>query len=570
MPPGRFPVDSDEVILRRTVGHKKDEFFLNRKRIEKSEVVSLLESAGFSKSNPYYIVQQGKVAHLCVMKDRDRLDLLKEVAGTTVYEERRAESIKILQETSNKQDRITEILTFIEERLEELEQEKDELKEYDDLDKRRRALEYHVYDKELSKAQTQLGAMEENQEEQRARQHELYGTLRSAEEKLQTSEEELAALKAVMDRADDRLSGRTEELKVAEVQLSRCDVDVRAAEAAAEAQAQELSKLQAERDDLVALIQQTEKELAAIETQCVGRRAELDAAKDEQAIDHMKIEALYGKQGRGRQFKSAKERDTFLRTQISLVDAQVQEKNAHAAQLTGELQAGRLALSRESALVQEAEAGNRARVAQGEELSRSIEQKLQQRNLLQEKRKQIWRDLDNIAEEVVEARAEQTKGRQMLSSTLPRAVTMGLAAVERIVDDLGISGYHGPLIDNFTLKNEVFRTCVEVAAGNSLFHVVVDDDKIAARLMKELERQRAGRLTFLPLNRLQVENIQYPNSPDVKPLLDIALNYDPEFEPALRHVSVAGNVQCAVCSVFRCVKFDFITLITDLCVLCMF
>ena len=55
---GRFPVDSDEVILRRTVGHKKDEFFLNRKRIEKSEVLSLLESAGFSKSNPYYIVQQ--------------------------------------------------------------------------------------------------------------------------------------------------------------------------------------------------------------------------------------------------------------------------------------------------------------------------------------------------------------------------------------------------------------------------------------------------------------------------------------------------------------------------------
>jgi structural maintenance of chromosome 3 (chondroitin sulfate proteoglycan 6) len=53
------------VILRRTIGHKKDEFFLNRKRIQKSEVISLLESAGFSKSNPYYIVQQGKVIYHC-------------------------------------------------------------------------------------------------------------------------------------------------------------------------------------------------------------------------------------------------------------------------------------------------------------------------------------------------------------------------------------------------------------------------------------------------------------------------------------------------------------------------
>jgi len=88
------------------IRHKKDEFFLNRKRVQKGEVQSLLESAGFSKSNPYYIVQQGKVANLCVMKDKDRLNLLKEVAGTTVYEERRTESLKIMQETSTKKDQI--------------------------------------------------------------------------------------------------------------------------------------------------------------------------------------------------------------------------------------------------------------------------------------------------------------------------------------------------------------------------------------------------------------------------------------------------------------------------------
>ena len=49
---GRLSVESEEVVLRRTVGHKKDELFLNRKRTTKSEVMSLLESAGFSKSNP--------------------------------------------------------------------------------------------------------------------------------------------------------------------------------------------------------------------------------------------------------------------------------------------------------------------------------------------------------------------------------------------------------------------------------------------------------------------------------------------------------------------------------------
>ena len=41
------------------------------------------------------------------MKDQDRLILLKEVAGTTVYEERRQETLRIMQETSNKQEQIT-------------------------------------------------------------------------------------------------------------------------------------------------------------------------------------------------------------------------------------------------------------------------------------------------------------------------------------------------------------------------------------------------------------------------------------------------------------------------------
>ena len=61
---------SDEVVLRRTIGLKKDEFFLNRKKANKQEIQSLLEGAGISKSNPYNIVQQGKIQDLCTMSDK--------------------------------------------------------------------------------------------------------------------------------------------------------------------------------------------------------------------------------------------------------------------------------------------------------------------------------------------------------------------------------------------------------------------------------------------------------------------------------------------------------------------
>jgi structural maintenance of chromosome 3 (chondroitin sulfate proteoglycan 6) len=41
----------------------------------------------------------GQINHLTSISDNERLNLLKEVAGTKVYEQKRAESTKIMEET---------------------------------------------------------------------------------------------------------------------------------------------------------------------------------------------------------------------------------------------------------------------------------------------------------------------------------------------------------------------------------------------------------------------------------------------------------------------------------------
>jgi structural maintenance of chromosome 3 (chondroitin sulfate proteoglycan 6) len=63
---GRFPHGSnDELVLRRTIGLKKDEYSLDRKSVTKQDVLNMLEAAGFSRANPYYIVPQGRVSSKC-------------------------------------------------------------------------------------------------------------------------------------------------------------------------------------------------------------------------------------------------------------------------------------------------------------------------------------------------------------------------------------------------------------------------------------------------------------------------------------------------------------------------
>jgi structural maintenance of chromosome 3 (chondroitin sulfate proteoglycan 6) len=83
----------------------------------------------------------------------------------------------------------------------------------------------------------------------------------------------------------------------------------------------------------------------------------------------------------------------------------------------------------------------------------------------------------------------------------------------------------GPVIENFSLADPKFTTAVEVAAGNALFNVIVDTDATAARLMQHLERNRSGRLTFMPLNRLHPREQQYPASNDVAPLIEVCATY---------------------------------------------
>lgn len=109
-----------------------------------------------------------QITALTNAKDHERLALLKEVAGTKVYEQRRAESLRIMAETDAKRTKINELIDYIESRLTELEEEKDELREFQDKDKERRCLEYALYQRELEEVGE---ALEEIDEERRGEVH---------------------------------------------------------------------------------------------------------------------------------------------------------------------------------------------------------------------------------------------------------------------------------------------------------------------------------------------------------------------------------------------------------------
>ncbi|KAF4709866.1 hypothetical protein FOZ63_010830, partial [Perkinsus olseni] len=163
---GRIPIDKAEVALRRTVTLKTDVYHWDGKQATKSEVNSWLEAAGIStKSRTYYVVEQGKVTSLALISDAKRLDLLKEVSGTRVYDLRRAESLAVIEKTKKKREQTSGIIEEIRERLEQLERDRTELREFEDAVREKTALEIVIADRERKQCGERMKELENEAQE---------------------------------------------------------------------------------------------------------------------------------------------------------------------------------------------------------------------------------------------------------------------------------------------------------------------------------------------------------------------------------------------------------------------
>ncbi|CAF9913597.1 MAG: Structural maintenance of chromosomes protein 3 [Heterodermia speciosa] len=530
----RFPTGKPELILRRTIGMKKDEYSLDRKNATKSDVMNLLESAGFSRSNPYYIVPQGRVTALTNMKDAERLNLLKEVAGTQVYEARRTESLKIMTETNNKREKIDELLNFIKERLTELEEEKEELRDYQEKDKDRRCLQYSIdyreqvaINEELDKIndQRQTGVDDTDEHQQRFVQGEK--KLAEINSKIGELKQQVEFLKVDKKQLDDE---RREAAKSkAKIELEVKDLSD-GQSAAQEAKAQHTSDLQS----LNNTIKEHDAELAEIIPEYKSRQAQETTAKSELDNAEGIRRRLYSKQGRNVDFRNKRERDDWLRNEINKGYPELAKNKAVRVQTTEDIAQLEIDIaSVENELVALREQMD-SRGESTEAMQKEIDAAKAERDKLMDERKELWREDAKLDSVISNAQSELRRAEQNLSHTMDQNTSRGLAAVRRIKRQHNLDGVYGTLAELLEV-NDRFRRAVEVTAGNSLFHYVVDNDETATKVIEILQREKAGRITFIPLNRVRSRTGNVPKANDAVPMVE-KIQFDPIYEKAFQQV----------------------------------
>jgi len=139
--------------------------------------------------------------------------------------------------------------------------------------------------------------------------------------------------------------------------------------------------------------------------------------------------------------------------------------------------------------------------------------------------------LDSI---ISNAQNELRHAEQELSHTMDQNTSRGLMAVRRIQRQYNLEGVFGTLAELMEV-NERYRRAVEVTAGNSLFHYVVDNDDTATKVIEILQKERAGRITFIPLNRVKSKTANVPKANDAVPMIE-KISFDPKYEKAFQQV----------------------------------
>ncbi|OYT41558.1 MAG: hypothetical protein B6U78_02815 [Candidatus Aenigmarchaeota archaeon ex4484_224] len=113
---------------------------------------------------------------------------------------------------------------------------------------------------------------------------------------------------------------------------------------------------------------------------------------------------------------------------------------------------------------------------------------------------------------------------------IPRAV--------RTILKLDLKGVYGTIADLIETKDE-YKIAIEVAAGPHLYDIVVENEDVASFCIEYLRREKIGRATFLPLNKIKpnlFKNYSLLNYDGVIGVASKLIKFNIKFLPAMEFV----------------------------------
>ncbi len=542
----RLPLDMDEITMAKRVrltpaGNVVTEYQLNG---EDSSLKAFHRLLGAANARPdgYNIVLQGDVTSLSKMSSGERRKVLDDVAGVTSYDEEIRKADRQRRQVEEYLERIAMIEQEQQRHLAELVEEKKDaekaLKIREDLLNARARLWRARLAGQEGTIEHQRREVGRNIEEASV----LEADVAEAAKHLIQLDDAIAEL---VKQIQDKLGGGGEALQQ---EIQRLNVAIETA-------ADRLSDM-ATRDENDAATR-TRLEVDLEEASTASDRAAVDIKHAEEALRAAK-DALCAAEKEEATVREALEGSTSDVAELARSVQACEEEIEHARAALSNAQsdvdrsatAGELLLE-ERQKAEEALAGAKMHVAeselQGEEikamaegsdresLARDLTAAQRKESTLVEEANAVETRLRDVERQLARARAA------MESNSGSSGLTGGAAAVLGARDSGELDGIFGTIAELCAPKDEAHSTALSTAIGGGMMSVVVETDEVAAKAIRWLKSNNAGRATFLPLNKINAGRpagraVMVARQPGVIGFAHDLLEHDPRIDAAVRFV----------------------------------
>ena len=521
-------------------------YYINDSVTTLSNVHALLEKYNVTP-NSYNVIMQGDVKEIVDCSAQSRRKIIDEIAGIADFDRRIEQATNELNGVEQRVERSSLILNEIEVMLEQLKEEREVAIKYQKLREEKQSYESQV-------ATVKFFDLKRNLEQ--AHENILEFTKKKKQEELKNKdlEERINLIRKKYEEVSAEVKEKGEEKQL-------------------ELKKQE-EALKGEIDRKTSAMSFAEKQILDNKKSAENALNSIDAFKKK--IDDIRLNITLKIENAQRIEGQIKEKSEELKKILedmtglnSTAEQHIENRNRLRSELESfqekenNILKEKYPLEGELKLLQESLAVTKKQIEELENMKKDFSSNFDLKNTLVEQLQQEMQDfraiqqtsmqeLDKINNEINDTDynlrmaygklSKMEAAKQLASSTTNMAIDTVMKAKLR--------GVHAPLMQLGSVDKE-YSTAMEIAFGGRMGHIVVDDEHVASVAIELLKSSRAGRTTFIPLNKMAKAPTKLALPKD-KGVIDFAINlvdFDDEyinaFYYAVGDTIVVEDMECA-------------------------
>ena len=525
-----FPVKGKDVEVTRVVKQSGNSVYrINDEVMTRQQVVDLLNAARIDPDG-HNIILQGDIVRFTDMRPEERRELVEEIAGISVYEDRKQKAIHELENVEMKLKEANIVLTEREAYLKELKKDRDQALKYKELEKGIKDNKATYVHLQVKVKESERDDIESKINSQNSELSKIRGRIEEVRKDIDQRRGEVKGITSELDTKGEKeqlkLAREIDELKTStirdESRVEACRTEI----GRIKSRAQQLKK---DFDDLDSKINELSKQKSVVSK--VMQQLSSEESKFADLIKNFK-----SKHGiKGLDF-----------SKIEGIDSSIEKKQQDFVALQGkkqELVAKRNVLLSSIRSVDE-------KIDKALSLVKKDDGKFSKLKELKNEIRKVDSDLKRFLDEGSSLVVQLSNARQKFvtaTEEMARLRVRQVSVSERVSGDVSIKkvlelkkGILGIVSDLGKVPSK-FNIALEVAAGQRIKSVVVDTDATAASCIKYLKDNKLGVVTFLPLNKLNPQNInneakKLAKMPGVRGFAVDLISYDPKFRNVFSYV----------------------------------